>query len=758
MTAAIQDEKSHAPFIRSRVEYLPVIEPDDAKVRDPGLTGKCYERECEEAFRSKQAQHLRPSRAAYTTLNINQDRWKEFFWREDSFIDAKINFVVNFGEITAASPARGIACYLITLHDMNRIETLAEMVEKLFVRHGSDVDDMIRGNLSTCLMLTADSFKDTPFYQYERYQEFVLQLSAQHFNNVQWAIQFRKAKEARQAKRTPETFLNSLTDVPPQLPTPDLDGSQRNLVEKKPEQLLLDFLFQQACAKNVWRTKTDVYEPINTVSGNYTRYYERKCNMTAWVYDQVPESLHPVHYSTLTVKNGPMPYLLQHLGLKPDIRFPFLYVCRTLFSFENGIFNADENKFYPYIEPIDIPPKSRLGRISQLASNVSTAQYFKGVALPLTWFTTSDFNHEEEIQTPNIDKVFKDQDFSAEEMRWVRAMHGRGLHDMMGEHENWQIVVHTKGPAGCGKSIIAKVLKAWYPHDRFGVLNDDMEDNFPDSHLVTSFIVVCFDASPDFGLSPTRFLCWASSDDVNIKRKYMDPISKKWTAPVFLFSNYDLPIQGGSGSAIRRAFIIPLEKAVKKVDGELTANAVNEAALYLVKCTMDYHAKCKLHGKSSVWDDHSILPPRFWKAREEYARASSWPDAFVLSGCFEFGEGFELPADVFKREYKHFQSVEKTLTGVNRSRKYGRGEARVPPCTPAEFANALRSVRQHSCEWDDKRDVILGLRLTGSAQDAAIQSQVARPKRAREIEHSSQPHTRRRIEHLSQEPGTAVVC
>lgn len=758
--SAIHDEKSHVSFV-ARHNKRSLLE-EDVKLdmnRDVDVvtSGKYYLRACEEVFARKRARLVKPLQAAPTTLNINTQLWKDFFWSKNADIEAKIYYVVNFGEITTNSSVRDIACYLLTLHDMNCEETLAEMVEKLFMSRGAEVDQVIRANLSTCLKLQADVFVDTPLHNYEHYQAFVLQLSASHFHNLRWALQFRTAKRQRQAKQTPDTFLGVLgATPPPELPPPDLDGSQRNVIEKKPEQLLLAFLFERANALGVWRTKTDVFEPVNTADGNYTRYYERKCDMTDWIFSQVNENEYPMHFNTLTLKNKPIPYLLEYLGVQPDIRFPFVLVCRTLFSFENGIFNADENKFYPYVEPLEIPAHSRLGRITDLAANVSTAQYFKGVALPLSWFMNPDFNHEECIQTPCIDKIFLDQDYSREDMRWVRAMHGRALHDMLGQHESWQVIVHTKGPAGCGKSVIAKVLKAWYPSHRFGVLNDDIEDSFPDSHLIDSFIVVCFDASPDFGLAPTRFLCWASSDDVNIKRKFKDPICKQWTAPVLFFSNYELPVQGGSGSAIRRGFIIPLEKAVKKVDGNLTQNAIAEAGLYLVKCTFDYHEKCRLHGKDSIWDNHSILPKRFWRAREEYAKASSWADAFVLDERFEYGEGFELSVDIFKKEYKQFQSAKKALPGVNRSRKYGHGETRIPPCTPSEFANALRSVRQHSCEWDETRNVILGLRLTGSRPEPITMSQAARPKRHRELELEHPPEKRHEHEHLSQ-PGTATV-
>lgn len=659
--------------------------------------------------------------ARHTQLGIDPRRWRHLLWKPTDAIETKVQFILEFDKITSATTPVNIARYLLTLNDMRDPEHLQSMIHRLFKHNPSDVDQRIRSNLVSCSMIDPNHLEDTPFHNDQRYKQLVTELSWAHNEHVRYAVHFRTAVQ-NYMTNLPMPPLMGGPNVPPP-PEPAPLGSNDGIVPK-PWQDLLDFIFVQANMQGMRRQSKSVYRPVFS-NQNFTRFYVREADMVDWIYQQIKKPYNPKEYDTMTKDKKTMEYLLYHLERIPDERFPFLHVCRTLFSYENGIFNADDCKFYPYRCPLSIDPNSRLGDISKLPDSTGTAQYFEGVILPIPWFTDPNFDWVREINTRSIDKIFQDQDYGPEDMAWVRTFHGRGLHDVIARHDDWQIIVHTKGPGGCGKSVIGKVLKSWYPKERFGVLNDDMQENFPDSHLKEAWVVVCFDASPDFALSPTRFLCWASGDDVTIAQKYKDTIIQSWTAPVFFFSNYEMPVQGGSGSAIRRGLIMYMDKGVAKADGQLLHNAIKEAGFYLIKCTFDYHHKCRQYGKQSLWDDPTILPERFWRGREQYAKASSWQDAFLLSGRFEFGPDFEVSVEAFKCEYANFQQVQKALPGVNRSRKYGRNETRIPPCQPSEFANALRSIRQGRCYWDTERNKIVGLKF--STVDQEPQAAVAAP-------------------------------
>lgn len=701
-------EEGHIAY--ARTDIVSPREDDDVKgVHPDESAGKHFDSIRKTVLEQKIKQWTRHGEADDNHLGIDRREWRAYFFRSNESTDVKVGYFKSMGQLNAASSPEDVALFMISFYDMNKTQAWAEMVEKVYCDEA--VKNKIHANLLICSMINQTDLARTPFENYAPFKDLISRLCAWHFENARFALHLRGAKDAHAQARPADVFAAMQNAPPaPDLVPPMLD----NNVETKPEFQLLQFLLQQACAKKLCRTTTAVYQPVYTTQGSFTHFYVHMMDLNKWIYQETDSHQYQQHYITLLKDKKTLEYLVYHLKQIIDVRFPYLNVCRTLFSYENGIYNADTNMFYPYVGAVNQRESVRLGTLSCLFANdayMSTAQYFPGSIVPLEWFKDAGFDWARHINTAYIDKIFRDQGFDDRELGWVRTMHGRLQHDMNGRHEDWQQVVHTKGPAGCGKSVIAKVLKAWYPAIRFGILNDDIEGNFPDSHLVDSFIIACFDVSPDFELSPTRFLCWASSDDVNIKRKYDDPISKQWTAPVMFFSNYNLPVQGGSGSAIRRAFTIALEKPVQHVDGALLNKALAESPFYLIKCAFDYHAKAQLYGKTSIWDDTSILPPRFWQAREAYAKASSWADCFLLSGTFVFDPSFQLPVADFKREYRNFQQTQKALPGVNRSRKYGKGEQTITPCEPAEFANALRSVRQNPCFWDTEHDCIVGLKF-----------------------------------------------
>lgn len=724
------------------------------------VAGSDYAAVRQRVFLRKKDAFVRKQRPRESDLRIDVKKWPNFFWKPTDDIEAKVEYVLRFGVINGQESPAAVVRYLLTLYDMRNTDTLQSMIECLFRTNPSDVDQNIRNNLHACSMIDPSVLINTPLHNYEFYRPLIICLSNAHSEHVRYAIHFRCAMQSYAQQRNMDPLLSSPNgEQPPEPPPRDVDGSLRSQQDKKPWQMLLAFLLMQASAQGVRRDSKNVYRP-QYCNKLFTRFYVRSGDMASWIWQNVNEHDNPSEYDALTKDKKTLDYLLFHLSQMPDARFPFLRVCRTLFSYENGIFNADNGKFYPYICPLTIRPESKLGDIATLPLNVGTAQFFEGVTIPIGWFERPNFVSED-IRTPYIDKIFEDQEYTKEDLQWVRAFYGRALHDISIRHEDWQIVIHTKGPAGCGKSILGKILRSWFPKERFGVLNDDMQDSFPDGHLVDVWTLVGFDISQDFSLSPTRFLCYASGDELAMLQKFGDPVTKAWTAPVFFFSNYELPVQGSSGSAIRRALIMNMDKAVLRTDGQLTRNAVAESGIYLIKCAFDYLEKCRLHGTQSIWDRPDILPERFWKGREQYAKASSWPDAFLLSGRLCFGADLELPADVFKREYAIFQQVQKTLPGVNRSRKYGRSETRIPPCAPAEFANALRSIRQGACYWDTKRDVIVGLSLAQEQPhvlDAPNQARLTlsqRSKRTREMDLSSasQPKTPR----IESTPATAIA-
>jgi hypothetical protein len=263
------------------------------------------------------------------------------------------------------------------------------------------------------------------------------------------------------------------------------------------------------------------------------------------------------------------------------------------------------------------------------------------------------------------------------------------------------------------------LLQNWYQHTDVGFIGDDAEKTFSDQHLVGKFIVMCMDISREFGITPTRFLNWCSGDWMAINRKFLDVLSVKWTAPVIFASNSLPPIVAAGGASFRRFIIFQLLNAVEDSDTYLQPNAMLESSKFLLKCSFAYHEKVNKHGHTGLWDNHKTLPKRFWDARQDYTKASSWPDAFLASGKFFFQDpekpdpSYFITEQEFKKLFLAFKEEERgSLEGVNANRK-----TMNVGCTPMDFANCLKD---YKCKWDSKNNVIRGLKHNPASRAAPV--------------------------------------
>ncbi len=626
---------------------------------------------------ARQQADERPLESRVYTSHI-PEKYKRYKWPDSVPMKTKIDFLKQVGLLSMDVPAKTIAQYLLTWEELNMRQNAVQMVELAFSEDPIKMEEDTRINFAFCDTIEVTAFRGTPF---EDLDDDLLgirihRLTQLHEENVLWFRLIEASKDARANGRPLPPFC-----APPSIDNDMFANPGRDELKEKPHQQLLEFLFDIAGSKHLRRTESSVYRCRTTPEGYNTRCYEYDMDIAPWIARQVtPKSLYPQQYAAYTEKPGTPKYLADHMGSTPDLRFPFLVRCRTLWSFRNCIFNSVTNQVYVYADS-EISLGKNILSVSQLPSNVSTAKYFDTV-IPLHWFKEG-FDYKT-IEVPLHEKIFSDQGYNDEEIDWVESLCGRLQHDIGTMQEDWQIALFFEGPGKTGKSVFLKLIALWYLTMDIGLIGDDVEKTFSDQHLIGKFIVMCMDISGDFALSPTRFLSWVSGEWLIVMRKFKEAIAVKWAAPTLFASNSKPPIATSGGAGPRRWIIMKIMKAIQKSDGTLFARASKEVPFFIIKCAMGYHDKIKQHGNQGLWDSRGILPDRFWDAREEYTRASSWPDAFLHSGLFEVDTGSAIDESDFKRQFLMFREREKHLQGVNSKRTVANVQ-----CTPMEFANAL---------------------------------------------------------------------
>jgi len=668
--------------------------------------------------RLRQNEDGRPSLDRASATHSVPDRYANFRWPVGVPLQAKVEYVKKIGKLTLEHKPDEVARYLITWEHLNLPQHTSEMIELVFANDSIVMETDTRINFAFCdTYIDAKSLKDTPFGELSEteYGSRIKRLTLFHEENVRLFRQMEALKTARATGRPVPSLY-----TPPSL---DDDAAGREELKEKPHQMLLEFLFDRAGSQHLRRTDTCVYACQRTRDRQNTRCYVYDMDIAPWIVRQVtPKHLYLQQYSAYTDHRGTPAMMADHIGHTPDPRFPFLTRCRTLFSFENGIFDAHSKTFHLY--ETSETPITGVHTVSELDPHVSTAKYFDKV-IPLDWFKEG-FDYRT-IPVPDHEKIFLTQLYEPDDIDWVEGMCGRLQHNV-GSLEDWQIALFFEGPGKTGKSVFLKLVALWYLTMDVGLIGDDVEQTFADQHLLGKFIVMCMDISADFGLTPTRFLSWVSGEWLSVMRKFKEAIAIQWTAPILFASNSPPPIATSGGAGPRRWIIMMIEHAVGNSDGKLFKRAQDEIAFFIIKCAFSYHDKVDKHGGKGLWDSRDILPKRFWAAREAYTIASSWPDAYLHSDLFEFSPGYSVDESDFIRQYAMFRERKKTLQGVSNKRG-----VKLVQCNPMEFANALNDYPTPpgvaKPKWNTETKRINGLKFIDREASAVLPAVEPAPPR-----------------------------
>ena len=417
------------------------------------------------------------------------------------------------------------------------------------------------------------------------------------------------------------------TDNTPELTLPpspeDLDR------EWTPQQKLLNFLLQCAGDQRLRRKGSAVYRPRVLPGNIHTGFYEYDREMTDFIFQSVsPARKYPEFYDALTNRPATPQQMANLLTGLPDPRCPFLVKDRTLFSYQNGIFNAADGTFIPYSE--------------RTLNSTSTANYFD--AILTTDMLTKD---PMSIPTPNFDQILMDQDLDAYAMEWMYGLCGRLLHDV-GTLDDWQVTLFIRGVAGSGKSSILKVMQMMYEACDIGYMMSDGQTTFSDEHLYDKHMVMAMDMDKRTLFSATRINSMTSGEKLSINRKFKTALNTEWKPPIVMASNAQPPWEDVAGNLVRRFVIFVFNNPVRNSDPHLFERLKTEVPYLLVKMARMYLKLVGRYGAGSLWAE-GVLPKMCHDAKRQYLVSSNPLSAYLASDHVVFQHQMETPASEFRR-------------------------------------------------------------------------------------------------------------
>jgi len=438
------------------------------------------------------------------------------------------------------------------------------------------------------------------------------------------------------------------------------DDDGEDMPDKKPHQILADYLLNSAAELGLRRQGTDLYQMLKLPDGTPTNFFKVFSEIDRFVWTQAASHNDAKMASFLTGSQKNPAHMSDILQKIDDPRLPTLVTRRTLFAYCNGVYDTVTDIFYAHNCVDGGMGGGKVRPMTELGGDVAAINYF-----PVDFQLSALWGPATDIETPFFDLILKTQDFDLKTRDWFYAMLGRMLHDV-GSLDDWQVCLYLTGVAGSGKSTIFRVFAEIYTAMNVGYLGDNVSGTFGIEHLLDKLIVLCLDISANFTLQATRLNSFVSGETIVVDRKYKSAQELSWKSQIAFCSNVLPPIASNAGSGVRRFLCFRFANRVAHTDPQLISKVRSELPLFLVKAARLYLHKLDLFGQVGLWDDENTLPKLCHELRQEYQRLSEPIAEFLASDLVAFGPHLEIDYKELGRAYRVYYNT----TGLPRPAKH----------------------------------------------------------------------------------------
>ena len=336
---------------------------------------------------------------------------------------------------------------------------------------------------------------------------------------------------------------------------------------------------------------------------------------------------------------------VKYLSGCTDLEFPDLKIKRRVWSFNDGIYDATDDKFMFYTDPIDDNLVS-----CKIIEKDFVPVYFSGaprVSPKLTY---------DEIHTPKFDSIFEPQQWDGNMIKWMFAFMGRLFYEV-GEKDSWQVIPFLKGVAGTGKSTVIKVVQMMYNTRDVGVISNNIEKKFGLSTVFHKTIFIIPELKGDFAMDQADFQSMVTGEELSMAVKHGHPLTGQWTAPGIIAGNESAGWQDKSGSISRRIVVfdfpnkVPEEKLNPRLIDEIKTS---EIPSILRKCSLAYQWAVDSYGSSDIW---TALPGRICEEKKRLQYSTNPLYAFLNSDQVVIEEDSYTPESIFISKLKQFATL-----------------------------------------------------------------------------------------------------
>ena len=223
--------------------------------------------------------------------------------------------------------------------------------------------------------------------------------------------------------------------------------------------------------------------------------------------------------------------------------------------------------------------------------------------------------------TPEIDHIFKCQQFVPHDCFFVYALMGR-LFFEVGELDTHEMTLFFEGIGGSGKSTLLKAMMVFWPPHLRAILSSNMQPQFGMSSLAHGAVCFCQEVSQELNLPQEEWQDATGGAWLNLAVKHKDPMVVRWKAQ-FMWAGNAFPkrYKNGQAQVSRRLAGVGMYHPVKPRDGKILAEIERKTGQLQRRCVLAYFEFLRQTGSIDPMSKPEKLPPAFreyyWKGRRE---------------------------------------------------------------------------------------------------------------------------------------------
>lgn len=302
-------------------------------------------------------------------------------------------------------------------------------------------------------------------------------------------------------------------------------NEKKSSPDYQPHQVIVMVVLRNLMKEGMVLMKGDeqgfVWQQIVSSTGYASHAWKPKMKLLDYVF----QVLKPVNnwdkWKLQTEGRWGAKFIADHLAEQPFPQLPRLTMCRSTWSFQNGIYDGAANCFLEY-ETDNIP------------EDVVACKYIDNFFEP-SWVSDDLEDIMNDGRPLCADKILQDQGFDAKERSTVFAMLGR-MFFWVGQYDNWHSFPAFIGSAGTGKSSLLNQIVMFYPSQFVRQLSGK-EATFGLQTLQSAWLIIVYEITPLLANMFDSILSMAAGEKVYIAKKNLQAEHVKIKAPFGMAGN-----------------------------------------------------------------------------------------------------------------------------------------------------------------------------------------------------------------------------